>query len=100
MSLDARPTLAAPDDDPRLWLEDVEGAAALGWVEVQNAATLARFGANAGYATDRDTLAAILDRPDRIPVITRRGPHLYNFWKDAASPRGLWRRATLDSYRT
>ena len=25
---------------------------------------------------------------------------LYNFWRDAANPRGLWRRTTLDSYRT
>jgi prolyl oligopeptidase len=25
---------------------------------------------------------------------------LYNFWRDAAHPRGLWRRTTLESYRT
>ncbi|HYZ64197.1 MAG TPA: prolyl oligopeptidase family serine peptidase, partial [Acetobacteraceae bacterium] len=25
---------------------------------------------------------------------------LYNFWRDAANPRGLWRRTTLDSFRT
>src|SRR5262249_28334489 len=26
--------------------------------------------------------------------------YLYNFWRDATNPRGLWRRTTLDSYRT
>jgi prolyl oligopeptidase len=98
MPIDARPTLVAPDDDPYLWLEDIEGARALAWVEAQNAATLAKF-SNAATARDRDALAAILDRPDNIPYVTRRGDHLYNFWKDANNPRGLWRRTTLDSFR-
>jgi len=99
MPIDARPTVAAPDDDPYLWLEEVEGAAALAWVERQNAATLARFG-DARFAADRDALAAIYDRPDNIPFVARRGPHLYNFWKDAANPRGLWRRTTLESFKS
>ena len=99
MPVDARPTVAAPDDDPYVWLEEVDGVRALGWVDKQNAATLARFG-GADFTADRDTLAAIYDRPDNIPYVTRRGPHLYNFWKDAQNPRGLWRRTTLDSFRT
>src|SRR5271169_6656612 len=98
MPVDARPTVAAPDDDPYVWLEEVDGVRALGWVDKQNTATLARFG-SAGFAADRDTLAAIYDRPDNIPYVTRRGPHLYNFWKDVQNPRGLWRRTTLDSFR-
>ena len=48
---------------------------------------------------DRDTLAAIYDRPDNIPYVTRRGGHLYNLWKDANNPRGLWRRTTLEEFR-
>ena len=99
MPVDARPTVAAPDDDPYLWLEEIEGARALAWVAAQNNATLATFG-NATFASDRDTLAALLDRPDHIPFVVRRGQHLYNFWRDANNPRGLWRRTTLDSFRT
>ena len=99
MSVDARPTVAAPDDDPYLWLEEVDGARSIVWVEAQNSVTLAKFG-NATFAKDRETLAAILDRPDNIPFVTRRGPHLYNFWKGDRNPRGLWRRTTLDSFRT
>ncbi|MBV8133085.1 MAG: S9 family peptidase [Alphaproteobacteria bacterium] len=97
-ALDPRPTLQAPDDDPYLWLEEVDGASALEWVEAQNTATLARFG-DARFAADRDTLTAIFDRPDNIPLIARRGMRVFNFWKDAAQPRGLWRATTLDSYR-
>lgn len=98
MSFDARPTVAEPDDDPYLWLEDVEGERALAWVAAENARTLTAF-AGAEFAADRDTLAAILDRPDKIPMIARRGPWIYNFWLDAGNPRGLWRRTTLESYR-
>jgi prolyl oligopeptidase len=96
---DPRPTLEAPDDDPYLWLEEIDGERALGWVEAQNAATVARFG-DARFAADRDTLAAIFDRPDNIPVVARRGVRVFNFWKDAEHPRGLWRATTLDSYRS
>src|SRR6516225_7600100 len=95
---DPRPTKAAPDDDTYLWLEEVDGAPALAWVETQSAATLTRFG-DTRFAADRDTLAAIFDRPDNIPLIARRGPRVFNFWKDAAHPRGLWRATTLDSFR-
>ena len=98
MPVDDRPTIAAPDDDPYLWLEDVEGEGALDFVEQQNRRTLQKFG-DAGFARDRDTLADIYDRPDNIPYVTRRGGFLYNLWKDANNPRGLWRRTTLDQFR-
>ena len=98
MPIDARPTLEAPDDDPYLWLEEIDGPRATGWVEEQNARTLAKF-ATTGFVADRDALVAILDRPDKIPLITRRGSYVYNFWIDAAHPRGLWRRTTLDDFR-
>jgi prolyl oligopeptidase len=98
MPIDARPTLEAPDDDPYLWLEDIEGERALHYVEQQNKLTLDNFG-DASFAADRDTLAAIYDRPDNIPYISRRGEFVYNTWKDATNPRGLWRRATLDEFR-
>jgi prolyl oligopeptidase len=97
-SPDPRPTLEAPDDDPYLWLEEIDGQHSLAWVEAQNAATLARFG-DASFVADRDTLAAIFDRPANIPLIARRGTRLFNFWRDASHPRGLWRATTLDSYR-
>ena len=38
------------------------------------------------FAADRDTLAAIFDRPDNIPLIARRGARVFNFWKDAEHP--------------
>ena len=98
MPIDNRPTIAAPDDDPYLWLEEIEGQAAAAFADRQSKATLEKFGTT-GFAADRDTLAAIYDRPDNIPFVRRRGGFLYNLWKDANSPRGLWRRTTLDEFR-
>ena len=35
----------------------------------------------------------------RIPGVVRCGEYLYNFWRDASNPRGLWRRTTVEEYR-
>ncbi|WP_313554471.1 prolyl oligopeptidase family serine peptidase [Miniimonas arenae] len=87
-------------DDPYLWLEDVEGEAALAWVRERNAEAETSLAATAEFArTERDVLE-VLDSTDRIPVVAKAGEHLYNFWRDAEHERGVWRRTTLDSYRT
>ena len=98
MAIDDRPTIAAPDDDPYLWLEEVEGERALDFVDRQSRLTLEAFGGRQ-FATDRDTLAAIYDRSDNIPYVTRSGGLVYNLWKDAKNPRGVWRRTTLADFR-
>jgi prolyl oligopeptidase len=94
---DPRPTLEAPDDDPYLWLEEIETPRVLAWVEAQSAATLQRF-SDAAVMADRDILKAIFDRPDNIATPNRRAGRLFNPWKDAANPRGVWRVTTLESY--
>ncbi|MDZ4789635.1 MAG: prolyl oligopeptidase family serine peptidase [Hyphomicrobiales bacterium] len=97
-NIDIRPTVDAPDDDPHIWLEDIEGEAAIAWVERQNRDTMHHF-ANGAFEADRDALASIYNRADKIPYVTRRGAYLYNFWIDARNPRGLWRRATMEEFR-
>ncbi|MDM0039848.1 prolyl oligopeptidase family serine peptidase [Variovorax sp. J22G21] len=89
------PTLHSPDEDPHLWLEQIDDPATAAWADAQTARTLAAFG-DAAFERDRDALAAIYDRDDNIPMVTRRGGLLFNFWKDAAHPRGLWRTTTLE----
>ena len=98
MPIDDRPTIAVPDDDPYLWLEEIEGERALDFVDRQSLRTLESFGGRQ-FVTDRDTLAAIYDRSDNIPYVTRHGGHVYNLWKDARNPRGVWRRTTLADFR-
>ena len=97
--LAAAPTLAAPDDDPWLWLEQVEGDRATLWADKQTETTLDRFGGQR-WEADTQTLRLLLDRPDNLPIPTRRGGLLYNFWQDGSHPRGLWRRTTLECFQT
>ncbi|MFD7325262.1 prolyl oligopeptidase family protein [Streptomyces sp. NPDC059875] len=86
-------------DDPYLWLEEVEGEAALEWVAARNAETEAALAADTGFAVLKERLREVLDASDRIPYTTRRGAFLYNFWRDAEQVRGVWRRTTLEQYR-
>ncbi|OBB60214.1 prolyl oligopeptidase [Mycobacterium sp. 852013-51886_SCH5428379] len=86
-------------DDAYLWLEDVTGDDALDWVRQHNDPTLADLGGDR-FEQLRTEALEVLDTDARIPYVRRRGEYLYNFWRDAANPRGLWRRTTLDSYRT
>ena len=89
-----------PSDDPYLWLEDVEGESALRWVRGRNAASAAVIDADPRFAELESSLLEILDSDDRIPGVNKRGDYFYNFWRDADHPRGIWRRTTLDSYRS
>ena len=81
------------------WLEDITGDQALEWVRAHNEPTLAELG-GPEFDLMRTEALEILDTDSRIPYVRRRGEHLYNFWRDGTNPRGLWRRTTLDSYRT
>jgi prolyl oligopeptidase len=85
--------------DPYLWLEEITGEDALNWVREHNEPTMGELGGDR-FEQMRSEALEVLDTDSRIPYVRRRGEYLYNFWRDAANPRGLWRRTTLDSYRT
>jgi prolyl oligopeptidase len=96
-------TLPFPDraaaDDENLWLEDIHAEPALAWVDDQNRRTLQTLDP-AAFERTRQRILDVLNSTDRIPMVTKAGPFYYNVWQDAEHPRGLWRRTTLDSYRT
>lgn len=90
---------AALEDDPYLWLEEVQGERALEWVKQQNAATVAELTQAGDFQRLNARLLEILNSDQRIPAVGKMGPYYYNFWRDGNNPRGLWRRATLEEYR-
>ncbi len=93
------PAPPASPDDPYLWLEDVGGDKALDWVRARNDATVAKLGKSKAFDELSARLLGILDSKERIPGVTKLGDHYYNFWRDAAQPRGVWRRTSLAEYR-
>lgn len=88
------------DVDAHLWLEDVSGEESLAWVRERNAETVDELGAAPEFEAIEREVREVLDDGGRIPYVTRRGRHLYNFWQDAERVRGVWRRTTLEEFRT
>ncbi len=86
-------------DDPYSWLEEVTGKKALDFVEAQNAVTLKELQSEPEYSQTQSQVLEILNSHDRIPFVHKMGEFYYNFWQDAANPRGLFRRTTLEEYR-
>ena len=97
-SVKAQPVNSA-NMDPNLWLEEVQGDKALAWVRERNAVSTALLQAQPLFADNRAKVLEVLNNRDQIPRVTRRGDYLYNFWRDAKNPRGLWRRTHLEEYR-
>jgi prolyl oligopeptidase len=102
MTLNEAPRAAVADvvvgDDPYLWLEAVDGGEVLDWAQRHNGPTLARLSGERFEQMRADVLD-ILDSDTRIPGVSRCGEYLYNFWRDAGHPRGVWRRTILEEYR-
>lgn len=92
--------LLAPEPaDPFLWLEEIRSDAALAWAAERTAATEARY-ATSDRAALEERLRGILDDPDRLVVASRHGEWMYDLWRDADNPRGVWRRTTRASFRS
>lgn len=85
--------------DPYAWLEDVHGEKPLAWVKEQNAASLGRLKADPRYQKDYDSILEVLDAADRIPMGSLSHGFVYNFWQDAANPKGIWRRTSIADYQ-
>ena len=88
----------AQQDDAYIWLEEVEGERALGWVVERSDATLQEFEALPVFGELEAAALEVVTSSDRIAYPSIRGDHLYNFWSDDSHPRGVYRRTSWDSY--
>ena len=105
MSLTALTAFAAPPpptpEDPFTWMEEIEGERAMAWARAENAESLPKLQSDPRYAGLRGEALTILQARDRIPGVSFSGDgKLSNFWQDATHVRGIWRKTTMDSYRT
>ncbi|MFO1253907.1 MAG: S9 family peptidase, partial [Inhella sp.] len=89
---------ASAEVDPYLWLEAVTGADVDPWVTRQRQQAEAALQALPVYPQLQREIQEVLDSPARIPALQQMGDgKLYSFWRDAAHPRGIWRRTSLAS---
>src|SRR6478609_2163320 len=89
----------AQTDDPYAWLEEVHGQKQLSWVAEQNKSSLGVLKADPRYQKNYDSILEVLDATDRIPMGSLSHGFVYNFWQDAANPKGLWRRTSIADYQ-
>ncbi|MBC6981522.1 prolyl oligopeptidase family protein [Caulobacter sp. 17J80-11] len=91
---------AASATDPFQWLEDVNGARSMEWVKAQNAKAKATLEGDARFEAFRKEGLAIFTAQDRIPYPSFRAGAVDNLWQDDKRPHGVWRKASIESYRT
>jgi prolyl oligopeptidase len=99
----AMPTALDPESvaaaDPYLWLEEVNGERATARVAEFNAEAQSRLDADPRFEPFRQEAYAILSATDRIAMPHMQDGMVFNFWQDDDHPKGIWRRATPESYR-
>ncbi|MET0311451.1 MAG: prolyl oligopeptidase family serine peptidase [Burkholderiaceae bacterium] len=96
----AAPTLWAQPADPFLWLEDIDSPRALAWVDEQSGRAEKLIEAMPGFeARYKATLTALTTRAANIQFPSPSGGHVYNHYRTANQPSGVWRRATLEGYQ-
>ncbi len=89
---------APPADDPFIWLEDWTGPRAMQWVEAENKATVAALQGDPRYAGFQAQALAIASAKDRIAMPMLIHGRIYNFWRDADHPQGIWRYCSEADY--
>jgi prolyl oligopeptidase len=92
---------AAPDNDPYAYMEEIEGARALDFARAENARSLPQLEHDARYAGLYADALKIATAKDRIPAVgfAGDGASFRDYWQDAEHVRGVWRTASIESYR-
>jgi prolyl oligopeptidase len=86
--------------DPYIWLETLKNDRVDAWIAAENAKTVAVLEQDPRYPAIYDEALAIAEAKDRIQTPSFWNGSVFNFWQDAEHIRGIWRRTTLDDYRT
>ena len=86
--------------DPYLWLEDRNGAKAVAWAQNESDITKKVFENDPRFQqTTREILEILVDT-DKLAMVNLRDGYAYNLWQDDTHQRGIWRRTTVQSYKT
>jgi prolyl oligopeptidase len=100
LAISARAQQPSDANDKYVWLEDVSSARSMAWVKAENERTAKVLEGDPRYpAYDADALKIASD-PSRLPMPELVGSDIYNFWRDAKNPHGLFRKTKLVDYLT
>jgi prolyl oligopeptidase len=85
-------------EDPYLWLEEVDSPRSLEFVEDQNNITFEKLSNVKEYNDIYNKCLDIYNATDKIEYPSVYGEFVYNFWKDKDHIRGVWRRSPKEKY--
>lgn len=85
-------------EDPYLWLEEVDGKRAIEWVKQQNAHSRQHLAQTDLYKSLYNDALAALSAEDRLPEIDQKGDWLYENHHSKQNPRGLYRRIATGEF--
>ena len=84
--------------DPYLWLEEVDGVKAMEFVKTNNTKTFDQLKKNPKYSQLYNQSLTIINSKARIVYPSVTGEYVYNFWQDDQHVRGIWRRMLKSNY--
>jgi len=85
-------------DDPYIWLEEVDGEKSMEFVTAESEATFNQLSKSEIYRQAYDKYLEIANAEERIIYPSIRGEYIYNFWRDQDHIRGIWRRTLREDY--
>jgi len=92
-------TAAGKTDADHMYLEDVLGEKALEKVKTWNGRSEPVMQGEV-YKAMKAELLEVYNSPEKIPYVSYRAGQAYNFWQDDKHVKGIWRRTSLESYRS
>jgi len=86
------------NNDPYIWLEEVQNEKALDWAREQNRLSDEALTTLPVYTELRDRFLEVFNDSERIIYPGVIGEMSYNLWQDEKNERGLWRRMLKKDY--
>lgn len=91
-------TSETEQEDPYLWLEEIESEQSLDWVKARNASSDDVLKSYPQYESLKEAMLKQMNDPEKIAYPTISGMYVYNFWQDDVHERGIWRRMNKKDY--
>lgn len=88
------------NNDPYLWLEDRNGAQAVAWAQTESAVTKTVFEKDPRFAPSSKRILDVITDTDKLQMVRLHEGYAYNLLQDDTHKRGVWRRTTLQSYKS
>jgi prolyl oligopeptidase len=89
---------AQGNDDPFLWLENIDSVKSMAWVKAQDSSTVRALEKFPQYQNIYERNLQIYNSKERIAYPSMVGNYIYNFWQDSVNERGIWRRTSFEDY--